>query len=71
MVDGTGGCVYIANPPPSIPLPALLSRAVSAALGLPLVLPLDALFAVGTAESLAVRPHTIYEAIQFDQSIHY
>lgn len=66
MVDGAGGCVFVATPPPTIPLPALLSRAISAALCLPLVLPLDALFAAGTTDSLVVCvPHVLTK--WFDQ----
>lgn len=54
LVDGAGGCVYIAEPPSNVPLAALLSRAISAALDLPLVLPLDALFAAANADDLEV-----------------
>jgi hypothetical protein len=45
--------LYVARPPAGLPLPALLSAAVSRALGSPLTLPLDAWLAAQGQEDMA------------------
>ena len=47
--DSTHGMLFVADPPQGVPLPAILSQAISAALSSPVPLPLDALLVASTA----------------------
>lgn len=47
------GMVYVADPPEGVPLSAILSQAISAALGSPVPLPLDALLTTRHADKWA------------------
>lgn len=50
--DSSSGIMYVAVPPPGLPLSSLLAQVLSRALGSPLTLPLHPLLEVSNAEQL-------------------
>ena len=59
---GASGGIYIAEPPPGVPLSSLLAQALSHALGSPLPLPLDALLACPVGQLPGLRAALVPQA---------